>query len=151
MYGPDKFPIFIRHSAGMQYAISGFPSMDGGGVKVILDKFFGDYDADRLDRNIAYEELGLISDIVRDLMPGLNPNPSRVGVYMDGYTPDEHAIVGPRADSPDMIVLVGFSGHGFKMSPVMGQIAADLAVDGSTQHGIAHLSPQRMEYAGTPR
>ncbi|MEU0368613.1 N-methyl-L-tryptophan oxidase, partial [Streptomyces sp. NPDC006143] len=41
----------------------------------------------------------------------------------------------------DIIVMAGFSGSGFKLSPAMGEIAADLALDGATDHPIGFLSP----------
>jgi len=34
------------------------------------------------------------------------------------------------------VVAAGFSGHGFKFCSVVGEILADLAVDGRTEHDI---------------
>ncbi|HSR22578.1 MAG TPA: N-methyltryptophan oxidase, partial [Candidatus Eisenbacteria bacterium] len=41
-------------------------------------------------------------------------------------------------------VLGGFSGHGFKFAPLLGEVAADLALDGGTDHPIAGFSPLRF-------
>jgi sarcosine oxidase len=41
----------------------------------------------------------------------------------------------------------GFSGHGFKFVPVVGEIVADLAIDGATDHPIALFDPQRLPSA----
>ena len=41
-------------------------------------------------------------------------------------------------------VLAGFSGHGFKFVPVVGEILADLATTGSTEHQIALFDPRRF-------
>jgi sarcosine oxidase len=38
----------------------------------------------------------------------------------------------------------GFSGHGFKFASVMGEILADIALDGKTAHPIGFLSPERF-------
>jgi glycine/D-amino acid oxidase-like deaminating enzyme len=38
----------------------------------------------------------------------------------------------------------GFSGHGYKFAPVIGEILADLALEGSTSHEIAFLSLARF-------
>ena len=38
----------------------------------------------------------------------------------------------------------GFSGHGFKFVPVIGEILADLAVDGATDHEISLFDPARF-------
>jgi sarcosine oxidase len=37
------------------------------------------------------------------------------------------------------VFAVGFSGHGFKFAPVIGEILADLAEFGGTNHPIAFL------------
>ncbi len=75
------------------------------------------------------------------MLPDLYPEPIRVGAYMDGYTFDHHAVVGPAPRSPHTILGCGFSGHGFKMSPAIGAALADLAVDGRTSMPVAHLAP----------
>jgi sarcosine oxidase len=124
--------------------MSGVPSVDGGSVKIMLDRDFGTYDPDTLDRTLGDEDVQTISALVGERLNGLYPDPIRIGIYMDGYTQDEHAIVGIHPDAPDLVLMAGFSGHGFKMAPVFGEIAADLVSHGSTRHGIDHLSPARV-------
>jgi glycine/D-amino acid oxidase-like deaminating enzyme len=38
----------------------------------------------------------------------------------------------------------GFSGHGFKFAPVVGEIGADLVLEGVSRHEIGFLSLQRF-------
>jgi sarcosine oxidase len=40
--------------------------------------------------------------------------------------------------------MSGFSGHGFKLSPTMGQMAAELITEGKTSISIDHLLPERF-------
>ena len=48
-------------------------------------------------------------------------------------TPDQHFVIGPHPRArPNVTVACGFSGHGFKFVPVVGEVLADLALDGST-------------------
>ena len=35
-----------------------------------------------------------------------------------------------------MAIAVGFSGHGFKFVPVVGEILADLVIDGTSAHDL---------------
>jgi glycine/D-amino acid oxidase-like deaminating enzyme len=42
-----------------------------------------------------------------------------------------------------VIVASACSGHGFKMSSVVGEILADLAIDGRTRHPIGFLALDR--------
>jgi sarcosine oxidase len=143
-YRPDRFPIFIRISEGVH--ISGFPSLDGGSVKIAVTASFTDLaDPDDLDRNVAPEILTATNDAVARFLPGLIPAPLRVSAYMDGYTPDGHALVGPMPETPNVWLLGGFSGHGFKLAPAIGQAAADLIQHGKTDLPITDLSPSRWD------
>lgn len=141
-YHPDRFPVFIRTSDGVH--ISGFPTLDGGSVKIAVAATFTDLAApDDLDRNVAPEILAATTDAVARFMPGLHPGPVRVSAYMDGYTPDGHGLVGPLFVAPNMWLLGGFSGHGFKLSPAIGQATADLILHGTSDLPITHLDPSR--------
>jgi len=51
-------------------------------------------------------------------------------------SPDEHFLIGRHPDAENAIVGAGFSGHGFKFCSVVGEILADLVVDGKTSHDI---------------
>ena len=55
-------------------------------------------------------------------------------VCMFTNTPDEHFIIDLHPDHPEVVVGAGFSGHGFKFCSVVGEILADLALEGGTRH-----------------
>lgn len=62
------------------------------------------------------------------------------GLYTQ--TPDSHPVI-DRADGIDgLYICTGFSGHGFKLSPAVGLLTAELALDG--QAAAIDLSPLRM-------
>jgi len=42
-------------------------------------------------------------------------------------------------------VAGGFSGHGFEFVPVIGEVLADLALEGKTDQPIALFDPQRVQ------
>ena len=64
---------------------------------------------------------------------------------LDGYTVDDNPIIGVHGASPRVVVLCGFSGHGFKLAPVMGQIAADLVLTGGSGQLIDELKLERFD------
>ncbi len=64
-------------------------------------------------------------------------------------TPDEHFVIGVHPQFPQVSLACGFSGHGFKFAPVVGEILADLATQGTTNHPIGIFSPTR--FRDTPR
>jgi sarcosine oxidase len=43
-----------------------------------------------------------------------------------------------------VLLACGFSGHGFKFTPVLGEALADLAADGTTRHDLATFDPTRF-------
>ena len=54
-------------------------------------------------------------------------------------SPDEHFLIDRHPESEHAVVGAGFSGHGFKFCSVVGEILADLALDGETRHDIEFL------------
>jgi monomeric sarcosine oxidase len=57
-------------------------------------------------------------------------------------SPDGHFVVGLHPEFANVAVACGFSGHGFKFAPVIGEALADLAVDGRTALPIGFLAPR---------
>jgi len=62
-------------------------------------------------------------------------------------TPDEHFVIDVLEQTPRICIAAGFSGHGFKFCSVVGEILADLALDGATRHDIALFSLARPRSA----
>ena len=56
---------------------------------------------------------------------------------------DRDFVVGALPEHPEVVVASVCSGHGFKFVPVMGEILADLTIDGRTSHDIALFDPAR--------
>jgi glycine/D-amino acid oxidase-like deaminating enzyme len=52
-------------------------------------------------------------------------------------TPDGLPVIEDRAGPDGLVVVAGLCGHGLALGPVLGEIAADLALDGTTQRPIA--------------
>ncbi|MEW6282700.1 MAG: FAD-dependent oxidoreductase, partial [Candidatus Eremiobacterota bacterium] len=64
-------------------------------------------------------------------------------------TPDEDFVIGPHPARDDVVVLTGFSGHGFKFAPLVGQVAVELAADGGTAWPVERFSPTRESLTAT--
>ncbi len=56
----------------------------------------------------------------------------------------ERFVLTPHPDCADVTVASGFSGHGFKFVPVVGEIVAELATTGTTAHPIGLFDPRRL-------
>jgi sarcosine oxidase len=144
LFTGERFPVFIREEG--ELAFYGMPMIDGFSVKVALDETSGEVDdPDHVDPTIELKQRDRIRQVVREFLPDLIPDPVRVGVYQDAFSPDGNFVVGAHPQLDRVILLSGFSGHGFKMATVMGRIAADLVINGMTELPIDHLAPNRFQ------
>ena len=84
--------------------------------------------ANRADEATVEKVVGRLMHRLPDM-----PDPSITGSYVGAYdtTPDYNPIIGP-SPVDGLFVAVGFSGHGFKMSPAVGRLVAELLLDGDT-------------------
>jgi sarcosine oxidase len=130
-------PIFINENAhGMQ--IYGFPAIDGpdGGVKVAFFRKGQVCTPDTIDRVVHPGEIAAMRDRVTELLPALAGECVHSATCMYSNTTDEHFVITRHPDYANVTVACGFSGHGFKFVPVVGEIVADLATTGTTAHPI---------------
>jgi sarcosine oxidase len=146
--GTDTFvdhPIFIAEDTdGIQ--IYGFPAIDGpnGGVKVAFFRKGIVCTPDTIDRTVHDHEISEMRDRVAQLVPALDGSCLHSATCMYSNTPDEHFVIARHPDCANITVACGFSGHGFKFVPVVGEILADLAIDGVTGHPISLFDPKRL-------
>lgn len=85
-----------------------------------------------------------VAAALADIFPELGRRHTRAAECWYTLTPDEHFVVGPHPESVRVLLACGFSGHGFKMTPVLGEALAELVADGSTRHDLATFDPLRF-------
>jgi sarcosine oxidase len=134
--------VFIRSSRAAQFY--GFPSTDGWTVKVAASVYLDE--APSMARPVTWDprHLDTVQSWVGTFLPALVPRPVRAVVCADGYTADETGLLGFVPGMDGVVVAAGFSGHGFKMAPSLGAVAADLIADGSTATDISFMNPARF-------
>jgi sarcosine oxidase len=137
-------PVFIAGDGPDQ--VYGFPAVDGptGGVKVSFFRAGEPTTPETVDRTVRPGEVEELRRRAAQLLPGLTGPPVAATVCLYTTTPDSHFVVGPHPAHDNVVVACGFSGHGFKFVPVVGEILADLALDGSTRHPIGLFDPLRF-------
>lgn len=133
---------FIENDQGVFY---GIPAIGDWGIKV-AQHTGGQIvvDPDEIDRGLQYEDEEPVLTLLADLFPTLKPKRTHFSVCMYTMTPDEHFILDLHPEFDHVVIGCGFSGHGFKFASVVGEILADLAVDGATQHPIDFLRLKRL-------
>ena len=125
----------------------GFPSYGIPGFKLgMFNHFREQVDPDTMDREPnARDEAALRQFTERYFPEAAGPT---LKTCMFTNTPDEHFIIDTLAEHPQVSVAAGFSGHGFKFSSVVGEIMADLAEHGSTEHDIGLFRLGRFDSRG---
>jgi sarcosine oxidase len=140
---PDRQPVWIHGAADLQ--LYGFPAIDGpdGGVKAAFFRRGEACTPETIDREVHPDEVAFIADHLRALMPTMPGRLLAAVTCMYTTTPDHHFVIAGHPEHERVTVACGFSGHGFKFVPVVGEILADLALDGATDHPIALFDPRR--------
>ncbi len=96
-------------------------------------------DPDALSTEIVPADEAILRGFVERYFPlGAGPTMA-MKVCMFTNTPDEHFVLDVHPDGSEAVIGAGFSGHGFKFCSVVGEILADLALEGITPHDIAFL------------
>jgi sarcosine oxidase len=143
---PERFPIFIWEpdDGNMFY---GFPAQDDDrGVKAAFFRAGGvSTSPETIDREVREEEIGFLRGYLADHIPELAGRCLDARACMYTNTPDEHFVISVYPDNPRVVIACGFSGHGYKFCSVVGEILADLSIEGSTPHPIDLFSPARLK------
>jgi sarcosine oxidase subunit beta len=63
----------------------------------------------------------------------------------DGQMPDHIPVIGFSSRNPHLVHAFGFSGHGFQLGPVIGEIIAELVTEGRTPSPIEPFAITRFE------
>jgi sarcosine oxidase len=142
-YRPEHHPVYIGvDENGREFY--GFPATDQEAAKVAFFRQRDVCDPDTVDRAISPAEAQEMAGFIRRWLPTLPGRLVRAATCLYTSTPDGHFVVGAHPEHPQVTIACGFSGHGFKFVPVIGEILADLATDGVTRHDIALFDPQRQ-------
>ncbi|HEY1727778.1 MAG TPA: N-methyl-L-tryptophan oxidase [Candidatus Baltobacteraceae bacterium] len=144
----ESLPIFIV--ARKDGRVYGFPYVAGEGIKIAFYRSFQPTDPDDVGREVRPEEVLPIRAFLDGLIPGAAATYLRSKVCLYTLTPDEHFVIGLHPAQSNVVIAGGFSGHGFKFCSVVGEIVADLALEGRTRHSIGFLSPDRFAGVASP-
>jgi sarcosine oxidase len=142
-FTPEVFPVFyIELEEGRYY---GFPSFLVPGFK------FGRYhhrqervDPDRMNREPDSEDERLLRMFAERYFPDAAGPTLMLKTCLFTNSPDEHFILDLHPNHPEVALAAGFSGHGYKFCSVVGEIMADLAQKGETEHNIGFLGLKRF-------
>jgi sarcosine oxidase len=127
----DRFPIYLAETpAGAFY---GLPVINAFGHKVA--RHYGTTEVDgpeAVERSVSPDDVQPVQSFLAAHLPAVDGPCRFAQVCMYTLTPDRHFILDLHPQHSQVAIAAGFSGHGFKFTPVIGQIMADLAANGRT-------------------
>jgi sarcosine oxidase len=140
---PAALPTFyIEKDYGHFY---GFPSVDDRGLKAAEHLAVTPIDdPDALERALQPGDEAPVGRFVAETFPGVLSGPVSHAVCMYTMTPDGHFVIDRHPLHPRVVLAGGFSGHGFKFAAAVGEIAAELALDGAARLPIGFLGLARF-------
>jgi len=147
-FAPDTFPIFNMEAPEGRYY--GFPVYGVPGFK------FGRFhhrneqtDPDAMNREFEEEDEAVLREGIGRYFPDANGPTLAMKTCLFTNSPDEHFILDVHPEWPQVSIAAGFSGHGFKFAPVIGEIMADLAIEGGCKRWELGLFRLRRFGAGS--
>jgi sarcosine oxidase len=149
-FGPERFPVWLAEDPGGGPVTYGFPAIDGaaGGVKAAIHGSDVVCTPETVDRAVHGADVKRIVERVRVRMPALEGEVLRGKICLYTMTPDENFVIGAHPGASHCTVACGFSGHGFKFAPVVGEVLADLAMTGKTRLPVGIFDAGRFGDAG---
>ena len=138
-FGVGQLPVFVDYDTG----IYGFP-IHGPGMKVAADHAGQTVDPDYVNRTVDVDYVGRLTGWINQWMPTAAPKPVESAVCLYTSTPDLDFIIDRHPIVDNVIMAGGFSGHGFKFAILVGDILADLAINGCTKRPIKRFRMARF-------
>lgn len=143
LFTAERMPVFVAQQADGR-KLYGLPDLRGEGVKVGIHHEGRTGQPDELDRTVRDDDVEAVRSTSGRLFPELDGGIAGAEVCLYTNSVDRRFIVGPHPQAGDVVVVAGLSGHGFKFTPVLGEIVADLATEGATRHDVSAFDPTRV-------
>lgn len=141
-FAPGRLPVFIVESE--DDAVYGFPDI-GGGFKCASHRAGRTLaHAAEARQDAAPDDAAPTDTFLARFMPSALGGLRAMKTCIYTRTPDEDFILDTLPGESRIIAASPCSGHGFKFASVIGEILADLALQGSTAHDISRLRLARF-------
>ena len=135
------------HAVGLDLTRHIYLRPDLGGVTLVgsTEDVFVASDPDNYAQGLTEEEIAHFRRMAGRSIPALAravPRGGWAGIYDD--TPDYHPILDRLAAYEGLYCAVGFSGHGFKLSPIVGEWMAQFILTGNKPDDLQYFAYDRF-------
>jgi sarcosine oxidase len=128
-FARERFPIYLAET--VRGTFYGLPAIDPRGHKVA--QHYGAPELpgpDAVDRSVTDADEAPLREFIRTHLPAADGPRRDASVCLYTLTPDRHFVIDLHPDYKTVALATGFSGHGFKFAPVVGELLADLVETG---------------------
>lgn len=134
-------PVYLRNRSKFRITVGGLTT--GAAKDFRASRSFQLASTEPIDRDVA-----MCLDRLQMWFPALaRPDVEDAwSGYIDG-TPDTLPVIESSTEFEGLVIATGFSGHGFALGPIVGQIVGELLGDGHTQFDIDHMRLARFSTA----
>lgn len=137
------FPVFNMEAAEGRFY--GLPIYAIPGFK--LGKYHHRHqrvDPEGMDRECHPEDEEVLREAIRRYFPDANGPTMSLRACLFTNAPDGNFLIDLHPEFAEVCIAAGFSGHGFKFCSIVGEIMADLALDGGTGWNIGLFRLKRF-------
>ncbi len=125
--------------------VYGFPVLPGHeGIKVADHNPGPLTNLDKIDRTCREKDWEAFKPMLAPFLPGPLGQPFAMKTCLYTNSPDGHFILDQHPAFSSVCFGAGFSGHGFKFAPVIGEALAQLAITGKSSQPIEFLGLGRF-------
>ena len=145
LFGPERCPIYLWQVPEGDYY--GFPNLPGQGVKLGRHDIGEVCTPHTIRRGVDEAEVAMLRAMLDRYLPGAAGAVKWTLTCMYTNTPDRDFVLDRHPAHPQVAYGCGFSGHGFKFASAIGEVLADLALDGAARQPIGFLAASRFATA----
>lgn len=137
-YTESELPVWVDYGERLIY---GVPGNANRGFKIADDTLGADFDPTSGPRRLTEDGIAAARAFIRRRFPALAEAPLLGGeVCQYENSPDAHFILDRHPAAPNVWIVGGGSGHGFKMGPALGEMVADLVLRDGTPEPAFRLA-----------
>jgi sarcosine oxidase len=139
-----NFPIFIWEFGRWENDfVYGFPAIDvtKGGLKIATETYLETTNPDNVNREVSQAEIDEVYEkYIENRIVGVSKNCIKTATCLYTVMPKAKFLIDYLPDNKRVIVASPCSGHGFKHSAAIGEILAELVIDGKSKINISAFS-----------
>ncbi|NWW29632.1 SOX oxidase, partial [Panurus biarmicus] len=129
------------------HGIYGLPSIEYPGLMKVCHHHGSPIDPEKRDQapsNAPRPDIAILSSFISSYLPGLETQPAVMETCLYTNTPDGDFILDRHPKFSNIVIGAGFSGHGFKLAPMVGKLLCQLSLGEEPSYNMAHFAITRF-------